>query len=194
MLTSFFIIIIIIYFVCHLQRSLSRQRGETSASSWPPPSLRPAPLRSSCRQRARKKRMMKRKRSEPSRTGLILPALVYIHILLKHTHAHTFSIHKPVVIVEVASVNVIFPSVLPKELQSNKKGELPFSCLRWFQSFVLPVFARSFMFNSVSPSLVPAVDEYDYTTSERGPTYEYEEKVKWRSCNKAGHTSDPVSL
>ena len=48
------------------------------------------------------------------------------------------------------------------------------------------------MFISVSSPLVPAVDEYDYTTSERGPTYEYEEKVKWWSCKKAGHTSDPV--
>lgn len=36
-------------------------------------------------------------------------------------------------------------------------------------------FAHSYMF--LSPPLVSAVDEYDYTTSERGPTYEYEEKV-----------------
>lgn len=27
-----------------------------------------------------------------------------------------------------------------------------------------------------------SVDEYDYTTSERGPTYEYEEKVRTKSA------------
>lgn len=75
--------------------------------------------------------MMKRKRREPSRTGLTLPALVYIHILLKYTNIHVFNIHKPVLIVLVAAVvNDTFPSFLPKELQSNKKGELLFSCLQ----------------------------------------------------------------
>jgi len=31
-------------------------------------------------------------------------------------------------------------------------------------------------------STVSSVDEYDYTTSERGPTYEYEEKVRTKSA------------
>ncbi len=33
-------------------------------------------------------------------------------------------------------------------------------------------------------STVSSVDEYDYTTSERGPTYEYEEKVRTNSDTK----------
>lgn len=33
-------------------------------------------------------------------------------------------------------------------------------------------------FRFFSPSIVSTVDEYDYTTSEKGPTYEYEEKVE----------------
>ncbi len=33
-------------------------------------------------------------------------------------------------------------------------------------------------------SIVSSVDEYDYTISERGPTYEYEEKVRTSSNTK----------
>ncbi|TKS81918.1 Amyloid-like protein 2 [Collichthys lucidus] len=36
---------------------------------------------------------------------------------------------------------------------------------------------RAFQNRPYPPRVVSAVDEYDYTTSERGPTYEYEEKI-----------------
>ncbi|KAG8010155.1 Amyloid-like protein 1 [Nibea albiflora] len=36
---------------------------------------------------------------------------------------------------------------------------------------------RAFQNRPYPPRIVSAVDEYDYTTSERGPTYEYEEKI-----------------
>ncbi|KAK1786335.1 hypothetical protein P4O66_018034 [Electrophorus voltai] len=36
---------------------------------------------------------------------------------------------------------------------------------------------RAFQSRPYPPRIVSAVDEYDYTTSERGPTYEYEEKI-----------------
>ncbi|TWW79372.1 Amyloid-like protein 2 [Takifugu flavidus] len=36
---------------------------------------------------------------------------------------------------------------------------------------------KAFLNRPYPPPIVPSVDEYDYTTSERGPTYEYEEKI-----------------
>uniref|UniRef100_A0A673K0A3 Amyloid-like protein 1 n=1 Tax=Sinocyclocheilus rhinocerous TaxID=307959 RepID=A0A673K0A3_9TELE len=36
---------------------------------------------------------------------------------------------------------------------------------------------RAFQNRPYPPRIVSSVDEYDYTTSERGPTYEYEEKI-----------------
>lgn len=75
----------------------------------------------------------------------------------------------------------LFSPIFSKEPQSNKKGELIFSIIIFYsfslnnECFVFFYFYSQLNMLFLSPFLMSADDGYDYTTSERGPTYE----VRW---------------